>query len=141
MIIGGSGAPILSATSGTNNIGVSSGGGAISSSPPLSGRMSPPMPTPPSSATSQREQREPTGSNAAATESVELQVDYWPLVRPGDVKDKSISKGGDQGKNSIKSTFRNLQVWRLAQNAQMGEISNGLTVSFATKEKKQKSKI
>lgn len=75
-------------------------------------------------------------------EAVELQVDYWPVIRPGEhlsSKDKSATKSGDQGgKNSIKSTFRSLQVWRLPQNAQLGEISNGLTVSFATKEKKQK---
>ncbi|KAI8046844.1 hypothetical protein M5D96_003058 [Drosophila gunungcola] len=51
-----------------------------------------------------------------------------------------MSKGSDAGgKNSIKSTFRNLQVWRLPQHAQqLGDMFNGLTVSFATKEKKQK---
>jgi PACS-1 cytosolic sorting protein len=42
---------------------------------------------------------------------MELQVDYWPLMRPaGEVKDKKEAKGQDQGKNSVKSTFRNLQV-------------------------------
>lgn len=76
------------------------------------------------------------------SESVELQVDYWPIIRPGEhssSKDKSNTRSGDQGgKNSIKSTFRSLQVWRLPQNAQLGEMTSGLTVSFATKEKKQK---
>ncbi|XP_055853249.1 phosphofurin acidic cluster sorting protein 2 isoform X2 [Episyrphus balteatus] len=111
------------------NAGGNSGTGILSSSPPLSGRVSPPLQTPPSNQTT---------AAASAHESVELQVDYWPIMRPLDAKEKSISKGGDQGKNSIKSSFRNLQVWRLPQNAQIGEISNGLTVSFATKEKKQK---
>ncbi|XP_058979640.1 phosphofurin acidic cluster sorting protein 1 isoform X3 [Musca domestica] len=136
-----------------NNQNISSslqgGGGIVSGSPPQSGRISPPLQTPPSSASSHRERM---GDSFSATpqhlqgnmfnEAVELQVDYWPIARPMDYsssKDKSAAKGGDQGgKNSIKSTFRSLQVWRLPQNAQLGEISNGLTVSFATKEKKQK---
>lgn len=39
-------------------------------------------------------------------------MDYWPLARPIlDVKEKSLGKGQDPtGKNSIKSTFRHLQV-------------------------------
>ncbi|XP_073816381.1 phosphofurin acidic cluster sorting protein KrT95D isoform X2 [Musca autumnalis] len=129
--------------------GGAGGGGIVSGSPPQSGRISPPLQTPPSSASSHRERM---GDSFSATpqhlqgnlfnEAVELQVDYWPIARPMDYsssKDKSATKGGDQGgKNSIKSTFRSLQVWRLPQNAQLGEISNGLTVSFATKEKKQK---
>ncbi|XP_061395905.1 phosphofurin acidic cluster sorting protein 2 [Musca vetustissima] len=133
-----------------NNQNISSslqqGGGVLSGSPPQSGRISPPLQTPPSSASSHRER---LGDSFSATpqhlqgnEAVELQVDYWPIARPMDYsssKDKSATKSSDQGgKNSIKSTFRSLQVWRLPQNAQLGEISNGLTVSFATKEKKQK---
>lgn len=119
------------------------------------GRISPPLQTPPSSGSSNRERGglETLGTPSsqsfsgalANAEAVELQVDYWPLVRPGDghLKDSKgeKSRGGDAGggKNSIKSTFRNLQVWRLPQHAQqMGDMSNGLTVSFATKEKKQK---
>ncbi|XP_017113557.1 phosphofurin acidic cluster sorting protein 2 isoform X4 [Drosophila elegans] len=134
--------------------------GVVSGSPPQQqslGRISPPLQTPPSSATSHRERntseslstpsslQQQTFSGAlAAAEAVELQVDYWPLVRPGEVHAKEsksgMSKGSDAGgKNSIKSTFRNLQVWRLPQHAQqLGDMFNGLTVSFATKEKKQK---
>uniref|UniRef100_A0A6P4EJV4 Phosphofurin acidic cluster sorting protein 2 isoform X3 n=1 Tax=Drosophila rhopaloa TaxID=1041015 RepID=A0A6P4EJV4_DRORH len=134
--------------------------GVVSGSPPQQqslGRISPPLQTPPSSASSHRERntseslstpsslQQQTFSGAlAAAEAVELQVDYWPLVRPGEghAKDSKggMSKGSDAGgKNSIKSTFRNLQVWRLPQHAQqLGDMFNGLTVSFATKEKKQK---
>ncbi|XP_026841186.1 phosphofurin acidic cluster sorting protein 2 isoform X2 [Drosophila persimilis] len=135
--------------------------GAVSGSPPqqqILGRISPPLQTPPSSASSHRErntseslstpsslQQQSFSGALAAVEAVELQVDYWPLVRPGETHTKeskgSTSKGGDAGggKNSIKSTFRNLQVWRLPQHAQqLGDMFNGLTVSFATKEKKQK---
>jgi len=122
------------------------------------GRISPPLQTPPSSASSHRDRGSSDAQNTpsslqlqtfsgalAAAEAMELQVDYWPLVRPGETHVKEskggMSRGGDSGggKNSIKSTFRNLQVWRLPQHAQqLGDMSIGLTVSFATKEKKQK---
>ncbi|XP_036324051.1 phosphofurin acidic cluster sorting protein 2 isoform X3 [Rhagoletis pomonella] len=140
--------PIGSANT-TNMVSGGSGGvgnNASSGSPPQSGRISPPQQTPPSSANALRDRggdsiNTPPAQSTAAPESVELQVDYWPIIRPGDhtPKEKSITRSGDQGgKNSIKSTFRNLQVWRLPQNAQLGEMSYGLTVNFATKEKKQK---
>lgn len=99
----------------------------LSSSPPLSGRVSPPIPTTPSS---------------QVQEPLELQIDYWPILRPvSDNKEKNQNKAQDQGKNSIKSTFRSLQVYRLPLFPQSGDISNGLTVNFATKEKKQKSEL
>lgn len=104
-------------------------------------------------------------------EPMELQLEYWPIKAPLD-KDKSQSKGFDQGKCSIKGTFRSLQVrycrlspptpiltmpkmkmkknaismvyfqvCRLPLNPQSGEISQGLIVTYATKEKKQKSRF
>lgn len=72
----------------------SGGGNALSSSPP-SGRTSPPMPTTPQMLTNH--------------EPLELQIDYWPIMKPS-MGDKSTNKSTDQSKNSIKSTFRNLQV-------------------------------
>lgn len=109
----------------------------LSSSPPQSGRASPPAPLTPAPTV----QQSSGGSGSGTQESLELQVDYWPLARPIlDVKDKSQSKGQDPtGKNSIKSTFRHLQVWRLPLAPNNGEYTNGLTFSYATKEKKQKS--
>lgn len=71
-------------------------GSLLSSSPPQSGRQSPPLPTTPSSSQVQ--------------EPLELQIDYWPVARPIDNKEKNTAKSSDQGKNSIKSNFRNLQV-------------------------------
>lgn len=69
-----------------------------SGSPPQSGRNSPPMPTTPS-------------SSSQGTDAVELQIDFWPIARPQtDGKEKSQTKDKDQGKNSIKSQFRSLQV-------------------------------
>ncbi|XP_065372079.1 phosphofurin acidic cluster sorting protein 2 isoform X3 [Calliphora vicina] len=129
-------------SSSLQGVSNSASGTMLSGSPPQSGRISPPLQTPPSSASSQRDVGFGATPQQMGSESVELQVDYWPIIRPGEhtsSKDKSNTRSGDQGgKNSIKSTFRSLQVWRLPQNAQLGEMSNGLTVSFATKEKKQK---
>jgi phosphofurin acidic cluster sorting protein 2 len=113
------------------------GTNALSSSPPQSGRCSPPstVPTTPASVTS-------LSSPALFQESLELQVDYWtmPMYRPpGDSKEsKDKNKGQDQGKNSIKSFFRHLQVHRLPA---IGDMTNGLTLYYATREKKQKSKM
>lgn len=82
-------------------------------------------------------------------ESYELQIDYWPVVPRGLLEvaakeAKSANKTIDQGKNSIKSTFRSLQVWRLPPYKQSGEqllAVHGLTLLYATKEKKQKSEL
>jgi PACS-1 cytosolic sorting protein len=86
------------------NIGISS---QLSSSPPNTGRASPTQPNTPQQA-----------PQIAVQEPLELQVDYWPISRPfsesggggGDKKEKSQTKGQDQGKNSVKSSFKNLQV-------------------------------
>lgn len=69
----------------------------LSSSPPTTGgRLSPTQPNTPYS---------------LLQEPLELQVDYWPFIRPIiDAKDKKEAKSQDQGKNSVKSTFKNLQV-------------------------------
>lgn len=89
----------------------------LSSSPPNTGRVSPTQPTTP----------------AQMQEPMELQVDYWPMLRPiGDGKEKSQTKGQDQGKNSVKSTFRNLQVSQrrfAACNSLMTHFVPGLETS------------
>lgn len=66
----------------------------LSGSPP-SGRTSPPMPL--------------TPIITSNPEPLELQIDYWPIAKSGD-REKNQTKSTDQGKISIKSTFRNLQV-------------------------------
>lgn len=146
--IGGNSHKLVLNTAATTGFGIGGGGGGggtSSGSPPHSGRVTPPLQTPPSSASSQRD-RQAEAFNVTAqlfsNESVELQVDYWPIVRPLEhiFKDKtSGTRSSDQGgKNSVKSTFCNLKVWRLPQNPTMGDTTNGLTLCFATKEKKQK---
>lgn len=101
----------------------------LSGSPPHSGRTSPPIPITP-------QQQSSFILKETTQESLELQIDYWPIFKH-DLKEKGASKSADS-KNSIKSTFRSLQIWRLPQNIHLGEPSNGLTLCFATKEKKQK---
>uniref|UniRef100_A0A182Q6B5 Phosphofurin acidic cluster sorting protein 2 n=1 Tax=Anopheles farauti TaxID=69004 RepID=A0A182Q6B5_9DIPT len=119
----------------------------LSSSPPQSGRTSPPTSQTPLAISQLQQkdaqlqmQQQAAPSSSQMQESLELQVDYWPMARPiVDPKEKPLGKGQDpSGKNSIKSTFRHLQVWRLPQAPCFGEFTNGLTLSFATKEKKQK---
>ncbi|XP_035780194.1 phosphofurin acidic cluster sorting protein 2-like isoform X2 [Anopheles albimanus] len=119
----------------------------LSSSPPQSGRTSPPTSQTPIAVTQTQQQQmqlqqqqNSSVSSSQMQESLELQVDYWPLARPiTDQKEKPMGKSQDlSGKNSIKSSFRHLQVWRLPQVPSYGEFSNGLTLGFATKEKKQK---
>ncbi|XP_031619958.1 phosphofurin acidic cluster sorting protein 2 isoform X2 [Contarinia nasturtii] len=121
------------------------------SSPPHSGRTSPPV-TPSSvqvlhhqqslqqivmPQVQQQQQQSQTFQLQSQQEPMELQLEYW-LIKTTIDKDKILAKGFDQGKCSIKGTFRNLQVCRLPLNPQSGEISQGLVVNYATKEKKQK---
>jgi hypothetical protein len=79
-----------------NNTGTSQ----LSSSPPTTGgRLSPTQPNTPI---------------IVVQEPLELQVDYWPIRSivnsSEDKKDKKEAKSQDQGKNSVKSSFKNLQV-------------------------------
>lgn len=89
------------------------------SSPPHSGRTSPPV-TPSSIHQHSYQQIAPPHQHQPSQqtqsiqlpsqqEPMELQLEYWP-IKPSIEKDKSQSKGFDQGKCSIKGTFRNLQV-------------------------------
>lgn len=97
------------------------------SSPPHSGRTSPPV-TPSSTHTLQHQQSyqqiqpqqiqaqslsQQTFQFQSQQEPLELQIDYWPIVKPSSDKDKNQTKAIDQGKNSIKGTFRSLQVKHL----------------------------
>lgn len=100
----------------------------LSGSPPHSGRTSPPV-TPSSTHFFQQpsyqqialpQQQQSMSQQLlqyqSQQEPLELQVDYWPINKPTIDKDKS-QKALDQGKNSIKGTFRSLQV-RFTPNIQ-----------------------
>lgn len=98
-----------------------SGSNLLSGSPPHSGRTSPPV-TPSGIqalhhqqsyqqiALPQQQQPQPIQLQSQQ-EPMELQLEYWP-IKPTLDKDKSLTKVLDQGKCSIKGTFRNLQVIR-----------------------------
>lgn len=90
-----------------------SSGNLLSSSPPQSGRASPPI-TPLTTQLLQHQQSQQQQQQQFQLqqhhEPLELQIDYWPIIKPGLEKDKNQTKGTDHGKNSIKSTFRSLQV-------------------------------
>lgn len=100
------------------------GGGlqTLSSSPPSGGRSSPPssqmLPTVssssallPSTPNAQQQQHQQSVA-AGEAQPLELQLDYWPIIRTVDKAQTKIQT--EQSKNSIKSAFRNLQV-RLAR--------------------------
>lgn len=78
-------------------------------------------------------------------EPLELQLDYWLLPgKPNDIRGDSGGGGGGKGKSdssksTLKSTFRSLQVARLPLSGE--QPSPHFTISYATKEKKQKSKF
>lgn len=90
-----------------------------SGSPPHSGRTSPPV-TPSSAHFFQQPNyqqialpQQPISQQLlqyqSQQEPLELQMDFWPINKPTIDKDKN-QKSVDQGKNSIKGTFRSLQV-------------------------------
>lgn len=87
----------------------------LSGSPPQSGRASPPS-TPSTTQFLQQSQQQQQQHHQQfhllqyPQESLELQIDYWPIIKPGADKERNQTKAIDQGKNSIKSTFRSLQV-------------------------------
>lgn len=75
------------------------------SSPPQSGRSSPPTTPAPAQLYQQTQ-----SSSIQQLESLELQIDYWTIMKPNMEKEKNFTKAFDQGKCTIKSTFRSLQV-------------------------------
>jgi hypothetical protein len=71
----------------------------------------------------------------SSNERMDLQIDYWPIALKSS---DGTNKKADSSKFTLKNTFRTLQVSRLPN---MGELnSQSLTLSYVTKEKKQKSK-
>ncbi len=71
----------------------------------------------------------------SSNETMDLQIDYWPIALKSS---DGTNKKADSSKFTLKNTFRTLQVSRLPN---MGELnSQSLTLSYVTKEKKQKSK-
>ncbi|XP_015912437.1 phosphofurin acidic cluster sorting protein 1 [Parasteatoda tepidariorum] len=68
---------------------------------------------------------------SAFGETMDLQLDYWIMPQKGEANKKTESS-----KLSLKTTFRNLHVSRTSSPVEPG--SSSLTLTYVTKEKKQK---
>ncbi|XP_075616349.1 phosphofurin acidic cluster sorting protein 2 isoform X7 [Balearica regulorum gibbericeps] len=125
-----------SATSGDSDDAAPSSSSVLSSTPPsVSPAVKEASPTPPSSPSV-------TGSFSSSSQSLGaelmgLQVDYWIAVPPVDRKRDPEKKDPSTTKNTLKCTFRSLQVSRLPAS---GEIATTPTMSMTvvTKEKNKK---
>ncbi|XP_055929352.1 phosphofurin acidic cluster sorting protein 1-like [Argiope bruennichi] len=72
-----------------------------------------------------------TASVSTSGETMDLQLDYWILPQKGEANKKS-----ETSKLSLKTTFRTLHISRISSSADSGTSS--LTLTYVTKEKKQK---
>ncbi|XP_042641555.1 phosphofurin acidic cluster sorting protein 2 isoform X4 [Tyto alba] len=125
-----------SATSGDSDDAAPSSSSVLSSTPPsVSPAVKEASPTPPSSPSV-------TGSFTSSSQSLGaelmgLQVDYWIAAPPMDRKRDPEKKDPSTTKNTLKCTFRSLQVSRLPAS---GEIATTPTMSMTvvTKEKNKK---
>ncbi|XP_061098641.1 phosphofurin acidic cluster sorting protein 2 isoform X1 [Conger conger] len=125
-----------SATSGDSDDAAPVGTGLLSSTPPqVSPALKEASPTPPSSPsvnTSFSSYSSPGGSQG---ELMGLQVDYWaaPLDRKRDVEKRDSSS-----KNTLKCTFRSLQVSRLPLGGPDYSTQPTMSMTVVTKEKNKK---
>ncbi|NWQ64332.1 PACS2 protein, partial [Neopipo cinnamomea] len=125
-----------SATSGDSDDAAPSSSSVLSSTPPsISPAVKEASPTPPSSPSV-------TGSFSSSSqglgaELMGLQVDYWIAAPPVDRKRDPEKKDPSTTKNTLKCTFRSLQVSRLPAS---GEVATTPTMSMTvvTKEKNKK---
>ncbi|KGL75329.1 Phosphofurin acidic cluster sorting protein 2, partial [Tinamus guttatus] len=125
-----------SATSGDSDDAAPSSSSVLSSTPPsVSPAVKEASPTPPSSPSVTGSFSSPSQSLGA--ELMGLQVDYWIAAAPVDRKKDPEKKDPSTTKNTLKCTFRSLQVSRLPAS---GEIATTPTMSMTvvTKEKNKK---
>ncbi|NXL81995.1 PACS2 protein, partial [Leptocoma aspasia] len=125
-----------SATSGDSDDAAPSSSVVLSSTPPsMSPAVKEASPTPPSSPSVTGSFSSP--SQGLGAELMGLQVDYWIAAPPVDRKRDLEKKDPSTTKNTLKCTFRSLQVSRLPAS---GEIATTPTMSMTvvTKEKNKK---
>ncbi|XP_059584243.1 phosphofurin acidic cluster sorting protein 2 isoform X1 [Alligator mississippiensis] len=128
--------PVVYAALGDSDDAAPSSSSVLSSTPPsVSPAVKEASPTPPSSPSV-------TGSFTSSSQSLGaelmgLQVDYWIAAQPTDKKRDPEKKDPSTTKNTLKCTFRSLQVSRLPTS---GEITTAPTMSMTvvTKEKNKK---
>lgn len=71
---------------------------------------------------------------------LDVSVDYWTIVGPSNDPQKEKKEGGRTIKSSLKSNIRILTITRQPTMNFDGKISSPLTMTYVTREKKQKSK-
>ncbi|KAG8514449.1 Phosphofurin acidic cluster sorting protein 2, partial [Galemys pyrenaicus] len=125
-----------SATSGDSDDAAPSGSCVLSSTPPSASPVAKEAsPTPPSSPSVSGGLSSP--SQGIGAELMGLQVDYWTAAQPADRRRDAEKRDLPAAKNTLKCSFRSLQVSRLPSS---GEASATPTMSMTvvTKEKNKK---
>ncbi|KAM5177465.1 phosphofurin acidic cluster sorting protein 2 isoform 1-T1 [Callospermophilus lateralis] len=127
-----------SATSGDSDDAAPSGSSVLSSTPPstsTSPAAKEASPTPPSSPSVSGGLSSP--SQGAGAELMGLQVDYWIAAQPTDRKRDTEKKDLPTTKNTLKCTFRSLQVSRLPSSGEAAATPT-MSMTVVTKEKNKK---
>ncbi|KAM9068430.1 phosphofurin acidic cluster sorting protein 2 isoform 2-T2 [Sarcophilus harrisii] len=125
-----------SAASGDSDDAAPSSSSILSSTPPS---MSPAgkeaSPTPPSSPSVASSFSSP--SQSTGVELMGLQVDYWIATQPMEKKKDTEKKDPSTAKNTLKCTFRSLQVSRLPSSGET-IVTPTMSMTVVTKEKNKK---
>uniref|UniRef100_A0A452E888 Phosphofurin acidic cluster sorting protein 2 n=1 Tax=Capra hircus TaxID=9925 RepID=A0A452E888_CAPHI len=125
-----------SATSGDSDDAAPSGSSVLSSTPPsTSPAAKEASPTPPSSPSVSGGLSSP--SQGVGAELMGLQVDYWTAAQPADRKRDAEKKDSPTAKNTLKCTFRSLQVSRLPSGGEAAATPT-MSMTVVTKEKNKK---
>ncbi|KAM5273254.1 phosphofurin acidic cluster sorting protein 2 isoform 3-T3 [Ctenodactylus gundi] len=125
-----------SATSGDSDDAAPSGSSVLSSTPPsTSPAAKEASPTPPSSPSVSGGLSSP--SQGTGAELMGLQVDYWTAAQPADRKRDAEKKDLPATKNTLKCTFRSLQVSRLPSSGE-ATATPTMSMTVVTKEKNKK---
>ncbi|XP_070267932.1 phosphofurin acidic cluster sorting protein 2 isoform X2 [Myotis yumanensis] len=125
-----------SATSGDSDDAAPTGSSVLSSTPPsTSPAAKEASPTPPSSPSVSGGLSSP--SQGVGAELMGLQVDYWTAAQPTDRKRDAEKKDVPSAKNTLKCTFRSLQVSRLPTSGE-ATATPTMSMTVVTKEKNKK---
>ncbi|XP_069494837.1 phosphofurin acidic cluster sorting protein 2 isoform X3 [Ambystoma mexicanum] len=125
-----------SATSGDSDDAAPSGSSILSSTPPsVSPAAKEASPTPPSSPSVTGGLT--TSCQSPGSELMGLQLDYWVAAQATEKKKDLEKKDSSTAKNTLKCTFRSLQVSRLPSTIEMGSTPT-MSMTVVTKEKNKK---
>ncbi|MGH0132310.1 UNVERIFIED_CONTAM: hypothetical protein FKN15_050519, partial [Acipenser sinensis] len=127
-----------SATSGDSDDAAPVGSMLLSSTPPqVSPVLKEALPTPPSSPSVTTGFYSYSTPGGGQGELMGLQVDYWVSLQTGEKK-RELEKKDTSSKNSLKCTFRSLQVSRLPLSGSDASPQPTMNMTVVTKEKNKK---